>query len=237
LGACAPNQHVIPSKPEDCEIIRRASWVSIRPEPGFMLAFMAAKIVIMGESQLKQWMGWLKEELLALVTDNDTYWRLQEEVIYRNHRLLTMRSPYFDMLHYAYVSTTTSAIRRLTEKQNKDKTNVSLRIVLEEIEKDPVLFENQVPRPQLQSDLDILEGLEKVIKPYVDRMIAHHDRRGIAETPKYGNLRASVAALGDIFRRYYALIEGVDSCLKIDYLEDFDIFKFPWIENQNKSFV
>jgi hypothetical protein len=43
--------------------------------------------------------------------------------------------------------------------------------------------------------------------------------------------------LGDIFRRYYALIEGVDSCLKIDYLEDFDIFKFPWIENQNKSFV
>jgi hypothetical protein len=68
-------------------------------------------------------------------------------------------------------------------------------------------------------------------------MIAHYLRLGIAETPKYGNLRASVAALGDIFRRYYALIEGVDSCLKIDYLEDFDIFKFPWIENQNKSFV
>ena len=198
---------------------------------------IAAKIVVMGEAQLKEWMRRLKEELLALVTDNDTYWRLQEEVIYRNHRLLTMRSPYFDMLHYAYVSTTTSAIRRLTEKQNKGKTNVSLRIVLQEIEKDPVLFENLVPRTQLQSDLAALEGIEKIIKPYVDRIVAHHDRRGIAETPKYRNLRESVAVLGDIFRRYYAVIEGVDSCLKIDYLEDFDIFKFPWIENINKSFV
>jgi hypothetical protein len=81
-----------------------------------------AKIVFMTEAKLKEWMQWLKEELLALVTDDDTYWRLQEEVIYQNHRLLTMRSPYFDMLHYAYVSTTASAIRRLTEKQNKDGT-------------------------------------------------------------------------------------------------------------------
>lgn len=156
---------------------------------------------------MKEWMEWLKEELLALVTDDDTYWRLQEEVIHRNRRLLTMRSPYFDMLHYAYVSTTTSAIRRLTEKQNKDKTNVSLRIVLQEIEREPTIFVSQVSRPQLQLDLTQLEALEKVIKPYVDRIIAHHDRRGIAEAPEYGNLKEGVAILSDIFRRYYALIK------------------------------
>jgi hypothetical protein len=191
----------------------------------------------MSEAQLKEWMQWLKEELIALATDDKTYWRLQEEVIYRNHRLLTMRSPYFDMLHYAYVSTTTTTIRRLTEKQNRDKTNVSLRVVLQEIENDPTIFARQVSRPQLQADLDSLETLEKVIKPYADRIVAHHDKRGIAETPKYGNLRNGVAILGNIFRRYFALIEGVDTCLIIDYLEDFDIFKFPWIENQSSHFV
>jgi hypothetical protein len=192
-----------------------------------------AKIVFMNEAKLKQWMQWLKEEFLALVTDDDTYWRLQEEVIRRNHRLLTMRSPYFDMLNYAYVSTTTSAIRRLTEKQNKDRTNVSLRIVLQEIDKEPTIFATQITRPQLQLDLAKLEALEKTIKPYADRIVAHHDKRGIAQTPKYGDLREGVVILGDIFRKYYALIEGVDSSLTIDYLEDFDIFKFPWIENQS----
>src|SRR5690242_1756389 len=118
----------------------------------------------MNEPQLRERMQWLKEELLALVTDDDTYWRLQEQVIRRNHRLLTMRSPFFDMLHYAYVSTTTSALRRLTEKQNKDKTNVSLRIVLQEIEKEPSVFARQVARPQLQLDIVKLEALEKIIK-------------------------------------------------------------------------
>ena len=142
-----------------------------------------------------------------------------------------MRSPYFDMLHYAYVSTTTSAIRRLTEKQNRDKTNVSLRIVLQEIEKEPTVFARQVARPQLRIDIAKLEDLEKSIKPYADRIIAHHDRRGIADSPKYGDLRNSVAILGDIFRRYYVLIAGVDLCLTIDYLDDFNIFRFPWIEN------
>lgn len=186
----------------------------------------------MSESQLKEWMAWLKEELLALVTDNDTYWRLQEAVIYRNRRLLTMRSPYFDMLNYAYVSTTTSAIRRLTEKQNKDKTNISLRIVLQEIENEPVLFEHQVPRPQLQSDIAALESLETTVKPYVDRIVTHHDKRGMAGVPpKYGDLRKGVASLSEIFRKYYALIEGVDLCLRIDYLDDFNIFKFRWIED------
>jgi hypothetical protein len=110
----------------------------------------SAKIVVMSEAQLKEWMRWLREELLALVTDDDTYWRLQEEVIYRNHRLLAMRSPFFDMLHYAYVSTTASAIRHLTEKQNKDKTNVSLRIVLQEVEKDPTIFASQSLDPSFK---------------------------------------------------------------------------------------
>jgi hypothetical protein len=147
-----------------------------------------AKITLMDDSQLKERMGWLRGELLALVTDDDTYWRLQEDVIKRNPRLLRMRSPYFDMLNFAYVSTTTSAIRRLTEKQNRDKTNVSLSIVLEKLEKRQTISGNQVPQLQIRLDLVRLEDLANVVKPYVDRIIAHNDKRGIAEPPKYGSL-------------------------------------------------
>jgi hypothetical protein len=88
---------------------------------------------------------------------------------------------------------------------------------------------------QLQLDLAKLEALEKTIKPSADRIVAHHDKREIAQTPKYGDLPEGVAILSDIFRRYYTLIEGVDSSLTIEYLEDFDIFKFPWIDTQGKS--
>jgi hypothetical protein len=67
-----------------------------------------------------------------------------------------------------------------------------------------------------------------------DRIVAHHDKRGIAQTSKYGDLREGVAILSDVFRKYYALIAGIDSSLTIDHLEDFDIFTFPWIENQSR---
>lgn len=168
----------------------------------------------MSEAKLKEWMQWLREQFLALVTDDDTYWRLNKEVIQGNHRLLTMKSPFFDMLHYGYVCATASAIRRLTEKQNRDSTNVSLRIVLEQLQQDTTIFA-EVPRAGLQADLCKLEDVENKIKPYVDRAIAHHDRRGVANSPKYGDLREGVLILGEIFRRYYGLIDGCDLSLKI----------------------
>jgi hypothetical protein len=41
------------------------TMVNLRP-------YSDAKIVFVTEAKLKEWMQWLKEELLALVTDDDT---------------------------------------------------------------------------------------------------------------------------------------------------------------------
>jgi hypothetical protein len=131
-------------------------------------------------SRIKVLMARIQEELFALVTDDDTYWRLQESVIQRNHRLLTMRSPFFDMLNEQYVSTTASTIRRLVEKQNRDKTNVSIRILIEEINQLQNVLQQPLAESQLCDDLAQLTDIENRIKPYVDRVIAHHDRRGLA---------------------------------------------------------
>ena len=104
-------------------------------------------------ARIKKWLDLLREEFLALVTHDDTYWRLQKEVIQRNHRLLTMRSPVFELLDSAYVSTTASAIRRLIETQNGGKTNVSLRILLDEIGKHPNVLERPMSAEQIRNDL------------------------------------------------------------------------------------
>jgi hypothetical protein len=188
-------------------------------------------------SRLRDWMARIESEMLALVTDDHTYWRLQKDVIQRNHRLLTMRSAYFDMLNYAYVSTTASAVRRLVEKQNKSKTIISLRVLLEEIKQHPTILKKPVPIEQLHQDLAALKDIEGRVKPYVDRLVAHHDRRGLARIPKLGDLKDSVSALGETFRRYCGLVEGTDLELKVSYLQDFEIFTFPWIVDSPKSLV
>jgi hypothetical protein len=188
-------------------------------------------------ARIRRWLDLLREEFLALVTDDDTYWRLQKEVIQRNHRLLTMRSPFFDLVNSAYVSTTASAIRRLIETQNRGKTNVSLRILLDEIGKYPKVLERPIPVEQIRNDLARLDEVECKLKPYVDRVVAHLDRRGLAKVPKLDDLKESVAALGEVFRRYYGAVEDSDLTLTMSYLDDFDIFAFPWVAEPRKSLL
>jgi len=148
-----------------------------------------------------------------------------------------MRSPVFELLNSAYVSTTASAIRRLIETQNGGKTNVSLRILLDEIGKHPNVLERPMPAEQIRNDLARVGEVECKLKPYVDRVVAHLDRRGLATVPKLGDLRESVANLGEIFKRYYGAVEDSDLTLTVSYRDDFDIFSFPWVAERPKSFL
>jgi hypothetical protein len=148
-----------------------------------------------------------------------------------------MRSPFFDLLNSAYVSTTASAIRRLIETQNRGRTNVSLRILLDEIGKHPKVLERPMAAEQIRNDLARLDEVECKLKPYVDRVVAHLDRRGLARVPKLGDLRESVAVLGELFRRYHSAVEGSDLTLTVSYLDDFDIFAFPWVTERSPSLL
>ena len=181
-------------------------------------------------SKVRQWVEDLKEEMFALVTDVDTYWRLQKNIIQRNPRLASMRSPFFEMLNSAYISATTSALRRLAEKQNRDRTNVSLRIIVEYVRAKPADFD-QLLGTTADDDIRLLDEIERNIKDFADRRIAHRDRRGLSSPlPRYGQVRKGVADLAEIFRKYHCSLEGSDLELKIFYIEDFDIFTFAWIE-------
>ncbi len=52
---------------------------------------------------------------MDLATDRDIYWKVQEDVIRKNGRLLAMHSAFFDMMNDAYAHATASRIRRLVE--------------------------------------------------------------------------------------------------------------------------
>jgi hypothetical protein len=52
---------------------------------------------VRAEEEMKE----IQNEILDLATDRDIYWKVQREVIQRNHRLLRIRSPFFDMINDA----------------------------------------------------------------------------------------------------------------------------------------
>ncbi len=190
-------------------------------------------------ARISEWMQRLRDELLALVTDDDTYWRFQKEVVQQNSRLITMKSPFFDLLDYAYLSATTSALRRLVEQQNSDKTNISLRILIAEIKEHQSTLNLPVTTDELDRHLAQLVNVEQRIKPYVDRAIAHIDRRGLAaalDPLKHRDLRTAIATSAEIFRHYYSLLVGSDLDLKVTYRDDFNIFAFPWADKRPSPF-
>lgn len=190
-------------------------------------------------ARIRAWVQRLTDELLTLVTNDDTYWRFQKEVAQQNRRLITMKSPFFDLLDQAYLSATTSALRRLVEKQNNDKTNISLRILIAEIKEHQPALNLPVTIDEIDRHMGQLVDVENRIKPYVDRAIAHNDRRGLPtalDPLTHRDLRTAIEISAEILRRYYSLLNGSDLDLKVTYLDDFNIFTFPWVEKLPSPF-
>lgn len=190
-------------------------------------------------ARVRVWVERIKEEMIGLVTNDDTYWRLQHEVIAKNHRLLQMRSPFFDLLNSSYVQATASAIRRLTEKQNKGKTNISLRIILEELQSCSAALGGALRLKEVDEDIGLVDAIGNRIKTFVDQTVAHCDRRALESLPdenlpKFKDLREGVSGLGELFRKYYSVLESVDTDLKMGYRDDFNLFTFAWCQDETQ---
>ena len=170
----------------------------------------------------------VRSEIVALATDRDIYWKVQHEVIHRNRRLLTVHSPYFDMLNDAYAHATAARVRRLVDK---DKRTISLLRLLRQLVRYPDLFNETMSTEEVVQDADDLERATSKITDYVDQFVAHHDRTPVADAPIYRELDAVIDLLIAVFRKYYGVLAGADIDVVVSYLEEpLAIFRFAWIE-------
>lgn len=170
----------------------------------------------------------IKDEVVDLATDDDIHWKVQREVIQRNHRLLMIRSAFFDMLNDAYSHSAAMRVRRLVDKDNR---TISLRKRLEELKDYPELLDGKVADFELASDRDELDRVTSKVKDYVDQFIAHHDRSPIAEVPFHRELNAAIELLICLLRKYYSVLAGADIDVIVHYHEDpLAIFRFAWVE-------
>lgn len=181
----------------------------------------------------------LRDEILCLATDRDIYWKVQKEVIQRNSKLLTIRSPFIDMLDRSYAHATVASIRRLTDGR---KGTVSLTRVLRELQGQPEKFVRhigevagekwvmQVNKKEIEQDLKSLQETCEPVKRYADQYVAHHDRVPDPELPKYRDVNKAIDELSRIFKKYYALLAGGDLEPVVSYLEGpLAVFRFAWL--------
>jgi hypothetical protein len=170
----------------------------------------------------------LRDEVIALATDRDIYWKVQREVIQKNARLLTMHSAFFDMMNDSYAHATASRVRRLLDR---DQRTVSLRRLLDNIARYPDILTGEPTLRELKADLVALDTTCKEVKDYVDQFVAHHDRNSTAIVPTHRQLNEAVDTIIAKFRRYYAFLTDADIDVVVGYLQgSLAIFEFPWVD-------
>ena len=184
----------------------------------------------------------IHDDILDLATDSDIFWKFQKDVMQRNARLLTIRSPFIDMLNRSYTHATAARIRRLTDRH---KDCISLAKLLEELQNHPALLKRhigvenivkRVSRQELEQDLMELDAACRPVTDYVDKHVAHHDKRQSSVLPKHRDVNAAIDKLIEIFKKYYSLLVGADTDVVVSYLEGpLAVFRFAWLQEHSAT--
>lgn len=146
------------------------------------------------------------------------------------------------------------------DKKN-DKTNISLMRFLTEVKNDHKLISRQyylelykpanapiiigerdfdkvagvgvdyLPQDRIEKHIDELKSAVDAVETYVDRRIAHNDRRA-SDIPTFGDLSAALATMEKLVMLYVRLLKGpsYDRLLPIIPYDWTAIFRFVWLK-------
>ncbi len=208
--------------------------------------------------RVRQWFGVVESELQELLTDNLVFWEIQD-VVRRNRQFEQMPGLVTQWMASCFVQAAVSAVRRLVDL---DKDCISLRRLLVELHTYPQLVTralyvgyfsksadwlkdaggkefdrwsnggDQLDPSVVEADINRLVAAAEPIKAYVDRRVAHYDRRGLAKAaPEFPELTECLKTLEDIFKKYHLLLRGssLRSALPTIIPDWQAIFRFAWI--------
>lgn len=185
------------------------------------------------DSRYDKWCRWL-EEIDRELTDvflNRSVWRGVDEILRKNPDLPP--SHYFTFQALNYATTEAVAVRRQAEV---DPRVVTLGRLIDEISSNPSVMSRQrhvalypwgmqhlgddffnawaepgtdhVDPATVLGDLD---GMRGQIRRYVDKRIAHAEKRRPKDVPvTFDDLDRAIDALGETFRKYSTLVRAVD---------------------------
>jgi hypothetical protein len=208
-----------------------------------------------------KWNGWIEDlysEILHLNTQHYIFWTTQK-FIRENSKLHTMPNDFNYWVNGWYETSMAFAIRQQVEG---DKSVVSFRQLLEEIKDHPTAisrdrykqnfvdegFSGQradavfdrligegrqhIDPAAVQREIDELIKRSTEIKAFVDRHIAHRDKKGVKSTPNHNVINEALNYLDELLTRYWSIFrcEALGSVLPVFQYDWTEIFTLPWID-------
>jgi hypothetical protein len=208
--------------------------------------------------RLIQWLEVIFRDVQKLLVDDHIFWELQE-IVRSNPKFKQASGLFTQWTASAFIQAAAAAVRRQA-KANSDSVSLKRflrevqrypclvsrehymsfykgkgRWLIEGGQRD---FDavagkggSHVSAAFVERQLRELENAVEGIAHYVDRRIAHYDKRGLARpTPTLGDLSRALKTIGKLVTRYWSLLKGEAISVRPTIVYDWkDIFRFPWI--------
>jgi len=204
-----------------------------------------------------KWDGWLEKiqaDIRGLLVSQDIFLEVQK-IIRANPRIHTP-SLFYKWMAEVYGNNVAVGIRR---QQDSDRESVTLRRLLEEIRDNPQVLSrdryvalykegeaeefghrdfdkiagqgrSHIDPAMVINDLEQLEQKTRNVKQYVDRRIAHMDKRAPKGLPTFGEVDECLNLFKQLLEKYLLIFRA--ATYVILPVRDYDwkqIFREPWI--------
>lgn len=207
--------------------------------------------------RLKKWIRWLaviKADVQQLLINQNIFWEIQELI--RANERIQKPSSFYKYLGDTYVSYATIGIRR---QLKIDQSSISFSRLFADIAENPKtlsreyyksLFKGSVVEDladrqfdrysehgryisaaMVRNDLAKLKSVSKKVEDFVDKRIAHHDRRKPKVLPKFHEVDTCIATLDELYVKYHLIFHAESMhTLMPTYQYDWKvIFSEPWL--------
>jgi len=150
------------------------------------------------KQELKKWQEWID------IIQQDLNKQLKYHEIYRHYPKRDMQQEFLEFVDDCYFIQTAISVRRQIGTQKDEislmKLLLQLHYAADKINM-PELTQNRV-----ESDISKLNEIEHQVGLYVDRKIAHLDRREYDQECRISDLERALKTLYEIITKYYELL-------------------------------
>lgn len=208
-----------------------------------------------------KWLDIIAAEVIELLINNYVFWEVQK-IIRANRKLQQTESIFFEWMGSVFAHSAAVGVRRqaglsdqgislrrlLVELQRhphlvtreyhrnlyKDKSARVQRAVDKAYDTYVGLGRTELDPARIQEDIDLLSAASEKIRHYTDRVVAHHDQRGLGKpVPAFHDLSNCLLEMDELVLKYSELMKGeAKITLLPTFLYDWkSIFRIPWIED------
>ena len=166
------------------------------------------------------------EQVLALATDRDIYWKLEREIIQPNPQLSDARSEVLDMLRGCYAD---AMIARLLRLLDGEDGGISLPRVLSQLAEYTELLHDRITETEFADDRGALERAAARLRRFAGSHVGRHERTLSALASTHRELDAAFAVIIATVETYYWIVTDGYIDLDVEYEEDpLALFQFAW---------